>query len=214
MERHDREERGDEGAPKRLPRLSVVLAAGNEERDVERALRSLHALDDPDHELVLVYDRSDDVTGEIADRMGAGDDRPKVTHLRELSPGWFGKNHACWRGASDARGKLLVFADGEVVFGCAAPRRSPRVRGAPDTPTGTVPRRPLALVVLGRRDSRHCSHIRVALRVDASTPAHRGPGGVRMKGRVAAERDSGSSDARGEPPDSRRPFFPGARKST
>ena len=87
---------------------------------MERALRSLLALDDPDRELVLVGDRSDDGTGEIADRLGAGDDRPRVIRLGGLSAGWFGKNHASWRGACEARGKLLVFADGEVVFACEA----------------------------------------------------------------------------------------------
>ena len=82
---------GEIGAPRSgdppLQRLSVVVAAGNEERDVEQALRSLLALDYPDHELVLVDDRSEDRTSEIADRLGTGDDRPKVIHLRDLPAG-------------------------------------------------------------------------------------------------------------------------------
>ena len=99
-----------------LPRLSVVVAARNEECDVERALTSLLAIDYPDYEVVFVDDRSDDRTGEIADRLGTGDDRLRVIHLGDLPAGWFGKNHACWRGAQAATGELLLFTDGDVVF--------------------------------------------------------------------------------------------------
>ena len=57
----------------RLPRLSIVVAARNEEGSVERALRSLLALRYDDYEVVFVNDRSDDRTGEIAERLSAGD---------------------------------------------------------------------------------------------------------------------------------------------
>jgi len=51
-----------------LPRLSVVVAARNEEAGVEQALASLLALDYPDYEVIFVDDRSQDRTGEIAAR--------------------------------------------------------------------------------------------------------------------------------------------------
>ena len=109
-----------------LPRLSVVVAARNEEARVEQALTSLLALDYPDYEVIFVDDRSQDRTGEIADRLSAQDDRLRVLHVEELPAGWFGKNHASWRGALAARGDLLLFTDGDVVFGREAVRRGVR----------------------------------------------------------------------------------------
>ena len=122
-----------EGDP-RLPPLSIVIAARNEEREVERALTSLLDLDYPDYEVVFVDDRSDDRTGEIADRLAEGESRVKVIHLGELPAGWFGKNHACWTGARAASGNVLLFTDGDVVFGRAAVARGVRhlLRGGLD----------------------------------------------------------------------------------
>ena len=109
-----------------LPRLSVVVAARNEEAGVEKALASLLALDYPDYEVIFVDDRSQDHTGEIADRLSAEHDHLRVLHVEELPAGWFGKNHASWRGALAARGDLLLFTDGDVVFGREAVRRGVR----------------------------------------------------------------------------------------
>ena len=117
-------ERRDGDPP--LPRLSVVVAARNEDRGVEPALASLLAVDYPDYEVIFVDDRSDDRTGAIADRLSAGDDRLEVIHIEKLPAGWFGKNHASWRGALAARGDVLLFTDGDVVFGREAVRRGVR----------------------------------------------------------------------------------------
>lgn len=110
----DAEEARPEDPP--LPTLSVVVAARNEERSVEDALGSLLSLDYPEYEVVFVDDRSEDRTGEIADRLSAGDDRLKVVHVRELPAGWFGKNHASHRGAQAASGEILLFTDGDILF--------------------------------------------------------------------------------------------------
>ena len=83
---------------------------------MERALRSLLALRYPDYEVVFVNDRSTDQTGEIAERLSAGDARLKVLHIDELPPGWFGKTHAARRGAETATGEVLLFTDADVVF--------------------------------------------------------------------------------------------------
>ena len=103
-----------------------MVAAKNEERSTERALTSLVGLDYPDLEVIYVNDRSGDRTGEIADRFSARDGRVKVIHIRELPPGWFGKNHAAWRGAQAASGELLLFTDGDVVFESGAAARGVR----------------------------------------------------------------------------------------
>lgn len=98
------------------PRLSVIVAARNEEPSVEKALRSLLALRYPDFEVLFVNDRSEDRTGEIAARLAVEDDRLSVIDVEVLPPGWFGKNHAAQRGADAAAGELLLFTDGDIRF--------------------------------------------------------------------------------------------------
>lgn len=119
------------GAP--WPRLSVVVAARDEERHAERAMTSLLALDYPDLEIVAVDDRSTDATGAILDRLAARDARLRVVHVRALPGGWLGKNHALQRGAEGATGDLVLFTDADVVFRPRALRKAVRLfteRGA------------------------------------------------------------------------------------
>lgn len=99
-----------------LPRLSIIATAHNEEPSMEGALRSLLALHYPDYEVIFVNDRSTDQTGEIAERLSAGDARLRVLHIEELPAGWFGKTHAAQRGAEAATGEVLLFTDADVVF--------------------------------------------------------------------------------------------------
>lgn len=99
-----------------LPRVSIVVTAKNQERKVDQALSSLLGQKYPDYEVVYVNDRSDDRTGEIVERLRDEDDRIVPLHLSELPPGWFGKNHAAYRGSMAATGELFLFTDGDVVF--------------------------------------------------------------------------------------------------
>ena len=55
------------------PTLSVVVPASNEADKIEPALRALLEEDYPDLELAIVDDRSTDATGEIIDRVAAGE---------------------------------------------------------------------------------------------------------------------------------------------
>ena len=109
--------RGVEPLPEgELPRVSIVVPARNEERNVEEALRSVLAQRGVPLEVIVVDDRSEDATGAILDRMAAEDARLKVVHVTELPPGWLGKNHALEVGARAATGGLLLFTDADVVM--------------------------------------------------------------------------------------------------
>ena len=109
-----------------LPPLSVVVAARDEERHVEEAMRSLLALDYPKLEAVAVDDRSTDRTGAILDEIAAADPRLKVVHVTELPDGWLGKCHALHVGAGRASGELILFTDADVVMEPSLLRRAVR----------------------------------------------------------------------------------------
>jgi hypothetical protein len=110
----------------RIPRLlpaagpdvpaAVIVAARNEERDVERAVRSLLSQDQPGLRIVVVDDRSDDATGAILDRLAAASPTLGVVHVADLPAGWLGKNHALHVGAAAADADWLIFADADVVM--------------------------------------------------------------------------------------------------
>jgi hypothetical protein len=112
--------------PEPLPRLSVVVPARNEEGTVEEAMRTLLAADYPDVEVVAVDDRSTDATGAILERLAAAHPRLRVTHVRELPPGWLGKNHALHLGAGLASGEYILFTDADVHFEPSTLRRAVR----------------------------------------------------------------------------------------
>lgn len=98
------------------PLVSIIIAARNEERNIRAALSSLITLDYPNFELIIVNDRSEDQTGMILDKMAAAFPQLKVLRIDDLPAGWLGKNHALWRGASQARGSLLLFTDADIVM--------------------------------------------------------------------------------------------------
>ena len=53
------------------PRVSIVVAARNEDRNIEEGVRSLLALDYPDLQITVVNDRSTDGTAATRERIAA-----------------------------------------------------------------------------------------------------------------------------------------------
>ena len=100
----------------RAPLVSIVVAAKDEAGGIEAAARSLLAQRYPRFEIIAVNDRSSDATGAILDRLARLDPRLRVIHVRELPPGWLGKNHALSVGGAGARGEWLLFTDADVVM--------------------------------------------------------------------------------------------------
>jgi glycosyltransferase involved in cell wall biosynthesis len=79
-------------------------------------LRGVLAQEYHDLEIIAVDDRSIDATGEIMDRLAASDARVRVVHIKEVPARWLGKNNALHFGAAQARGKYVLFIDGDVVM--------------------------------------------------------------------------------------------------
>jgi cellulose synthase/poly-beta-1,6-N-acetylglucosamine synthase-like glycosyltransferase len=97
-------------------RVSVIIPARDEERCIERAVRSHLSQAYPDLEVVAVNDRSSDRTGEILVALAQEDSRLRVVTGSEPPDGWLGKPHALHLGASAATGEVLLFADADVVY--------------------------------------------------------------------------------------------------
>ncbi|MDQ8164882.1 MAG: glycosyltransferase [Gemmatimonadota bacterium] len=95
-------------------RVSVVIPARNEARNIEPCMRSILATTWPQMELLVVNDNSDDGTGVIARRVAADDPRVTVIDAPPLPAGWFGKQWACHQAVVQARGGLLFFTDADT----------------------------------------------------------------------------------------------------
>ena len=94
--------------------VSVVIPARNEERNIERCVRSVLSATYPNLEVIVVDDHSADATGDIARRIAAEDTRLRVIANSPLPDGWFGKQWACETGAGESKGEVILFADADT----------------------------------------------------------------------------------------------------
>lgn len=99
-----------------VPRVSIIVAARNEERNILVALNSLIDLNYPDYELIMLDDRSEDRTGLFLESLVTIIPRLRVIRIDELPAGWLGKNHAQWVGSQRATGELLLFTDADIIM--------------------------------------------------------------------------------------------------
>jgi len=96
--------------------VSVIVPARNEERSIRQCVESICASDYPAFEVIVVDDRSDDSTAEVARSIAPNcARRVLVITGAELPLGWFGKPWACTQGVHEAEGDLLLFTDADTV---------------------------------------------------------------------------------------------------
>lgn len=99
------------------PQVSIVVAARDEQRNIETGVRSMLSQQYSRLEVVVVDDRSTDQTGSILDRIAATEPRLTVVHLTDLPRGWLGKNHALQCGADRGSSEWILFADADIQMG-------------------------------------------------------------------------------------------------
>ncbi len=105
-------------------KVSIVVAARNEQRHIRQAVESLMAQDYPRLEIIVVNDRSTDNTAAILNNLARAYDRLKVIQIAQLPHGWLGKNHALYVGAQQASGDYLLFTDADVIMHPTAASRA------------------------------------------------------------------------------------------
>jgi chlorobactene glucosyltransferase len=98
-----------------LPRVTIVVPARDEQRSIERCVRSLATQRFVDAEVVVVDDRSTDATPRILERLAAEYRNVRVVRGDELPEGWVGKPWALHQGALVAGGDWLLFTDADSV---------------------------------------------------------------------------------------------------
>ena len=113
--------------PADAPRVSVIVPARDEARNIARCVRSVLATTYPDVELLVVDDHSGDGTATLAREAANGDPRLRVLDNPPLPAGWMGKQWACTTGAAAATGEVLCFADADTAH---APDLLPRAVAA------------------------------------------------------------------------------------
>ena len=98
----------------RLPQVSVILPARNEENYIARCLDSILTQDYPKFEIIAINDSSTDRTGELIKEYATKDPRVVFINAPPKPEGWVGKNWACHEGYLRAKGEVLLFTDADT----------------------------------------------------------------------------------------------------
>lgn len=113
----DREVLGDASHPQgppATPMVSVLVAAKDEQDNIETCVRTLLDQDYPNYEVIAIDDRSDDDTPKILARLqDEFSGRLTVITIEQLREGWFGKNNAMRAGIERARGDWFMLTDAD-----------------------------------------------------------------------------------------------------
>jgi chlorobactene glucosyltransferase len=101
----------------RLPVVSVVLPARNEEDNIQKCLDSLIRQDYQNYEIIVVNDCSTDATGEMLHKIAASNSERETTivNLERKPSDWVGKNWACFQGYKRSSGQVLLFTDADTI---------------------------------------------------------------------------------------------------
>ncbi|WP_434578552.1 glycosyltransferase [Thermoanaerobacterium thermosaccharolyticum] len=115
-------------------KVSVIIPARNEEKNLPYILESLKKQTYLPYEVIVVDDFSSDKTAEIAKSYGV-----KVLKNTEPPEGWTGKTWALWNGYNHSTGDLLAFIDADVRLAPRALEALIKTRERADGAISVVP---------------------------------------------------------------------------
>jgi cellulose synthase/poly-beta-1,6-N-acetylglucosamine synthase-like glycosyltransferase len=97
--------------------FSIVIAARNEERNLEKCLMSVFSqtIDSSRYEVILVNDRSTDATAAIAAAIAKSRSNLSVVIIIETPQGVSPKKHAVLQGILLAKEDIIVFTDADCI---------------------------------------------------------------------------------------------------
>jgi chlorobactene glucosyltransferase len=98
----------------KIPKVSVILPARNEEKYIAKCLDSLLNQDYPNFEIIAINDSSTDRTIDIMYQY-AVQSTLVVVNSKPKPDGWAGKNWACYQGYLKATGDVFLFTDADTV---------------------------------------------------------------------------------------------------
>ena len=114
----------EDGQLEKLPLVSIVVAARNEEKHIALATQSLLEIEYPRWELLVIDDRSTDKTPQILAELQRSNPNLRVQRIDELPEGWLGKNHALDVGIRQSQGELVLLTDADIFFEKTALKRA------------------------------------------------------------------------------------------
>ncbi len=99
----------------RKPRVSVIISARNEEKNLSDGLKCLSMQSYPKDmiEFIIVNDRSTDKTEEIINRYRADDPRFRLITINDRIPGFAPKKRAIDTAIKSAKGEIILLTDAD-----------------------------------------------------------------------------------------------------
>lgn len=97
-------------------KVSILIPARNEAKNLENLIKSLKEISYPDFEVLILDDNSTDGTYEKAVKLTENDKQFKILKGKDLPAGWVGKNFACSQLVESADGDNFLFIDADVIL--------------------------------------------------------------------------------------------------
>lgn len=94
------------------PKVSILICAHNEEEYIEQCIQSYQSQQYPNYEIIVVNDRSTDLTGNLLGQYG---DNLKIVDIKDIDEGISPKKNALTKGFNIATGEFVFLTDADCV---------------------------------------------------------------------------------------------------
>jgi len=106
-----------EGNPVTEEKVSILIPARNEEKNIGQLLESIISQEYQNWEAIVYDDLSEDQTASTVSNFATKDKRIRLIKSEGLPEGWRGKNRGCHILAQEAQGAWLLFLDADATVG-------------------------------------------------------------------------------------------------